>query len=98
MAFYYWPWPSIALIDPQISTAHSATSKPHSPKQQAPPSDCVPFASQESYYKALVCAALACLLRPTNVIVWAFLGGILLWYNWKMGTGPRLLVGAVAVG
>lgn len=34
---------------------------------------------KKDYRKALVWASLACVMRPTNALLWLFLGGHLLW-------------------
>jgi GPI mannosyltransferase 3 len=78
VAFYYWPWHWTLVNETEAGRVSSnETSK-------GPSTDIT------SMRRALLCAALAVVLRPTNILVWIILASFAL-FSGRNGTYGRLL-------
>lgn len=85
LALYYWPWDWFTSVS---EPSNDRPAQKHSTSTSKVDND----ASQD-LYRSLVAAALACILRPTNIIVWATVSISLLV---RFGTISKLLTLAQA--
>lgn len=94
LALYLWPWESFARSS--SSTSNQAKRKSESATSQSASGG----SQHQTYrlYEALAAAALACILRPTNIIIWAAVSTTLLFRNRNMPELSSLAQAAVLSG
>ncbi|WPG98321.1 glycosyltransferase family 22 protein [Acrodontium crateriforme] len=83
MALYFWPWDWIIVPS-------KATPKDRSGRH-------IPPTSGDIYF-SLTAAAVACILRPTNIMVWIAIGIFTLYRHWSLQRFATLLQCALLCG
>lgn len=104
MALDLWPWDyflgstaSLQILDQTVQSQTPPISKPKAESRQQE-DHAQHNSTQNTLYGSLICAAIACILRPTNVMVWATISISLLLQSGNMQRLMSFITAAILCG